>query len=405
VQAGGVRLAYRTWGPAGAPPVVLLHALGDQSSDWAPIAAALAPSWRVYAPDLRGHGASDWPGSYTIEQLTTDLAAFLDALGLNRVTLAGHSIGGPPAYLYAARHPDRVARLVLEEPAPPWPRAPRVLDRPAGPLPFDWAATALSNDFTDPQVSAWRESVRHVQAPALLVAGGPASHVDQGQLTGLAALIPECELVTIPAGHLVHAVRPAEFTAVVTDFLRDRDGKSGQQMPEHVTVRPATAADARSVAKIWHSGWHDGHAGHVPDALAAARTEPSFHTRASQRVADTTVAVVNDEVAGFIMVVGDEVEQVYVAREPRGAGAAAALLAEAEAIVAGHGHQAAWLAVVPGNARARRFYERNGWSDRGVFSYPAATGGDPVLTPAHRYEKPLRPARPAPPGLRDESAQ
>jgi 3-oxoadipate enol-lactonase len=219
VQAGGVRLAYRTWGPAEAPPVVLLHALGEESSDWARVAEALAPAWRVYAPDLRGHGASDWLGGYTIEQLTTDLAAFLDALGLDRVTLVGHSLGGPPAYLYSARHPDRVARLVLEDPAPPWPRTRRVLARPDGPLPFDWDATALSNEFTDPQVRSWRDSLRQVQAPALLIAGGPASHIDQSQLADMATLIPDCELVTIPAGHLVHAARPAEFTAVVTGFL------------------------------------------------------------------------------------------------------------------------------------------------------------------------------------------
>jgi 3-oxoadipate enol-lactonase len=201
---------------------VLLHALGEQSSDWTPVASALTPSWRVYAPDLRGHGASDWPGSYTIEQLTTDLAAFIDALDLDRVTLGGHSVGGPPAYLYAARHQDRVARLVLEEPAPPWPRARRSVDRTEGPLPFDWQVTALSNEFTDPRVSAWRDSLRHVRAPALLIAGGPASHIDQRQLTEMATLIPDCELVTIPAGHLVHAVRPAQFTAAVSGFLRGR---------------------------------------------------------------------------------------------------------------------------------------------------------------------------------------
>lgn len=220
VLADGVRLAYRAWGPAEAPPVVLLHALGEASTDWAPVAAALASSWRLYAPDLRGHGASDWPGSYTIEQLTADLTAFLDALGLDRVTLCGHSIGAPPAYLYAARHPERVTRLVLEEPAPPWPRARRVVTRPEGVLPFDWAATALSNEFADPQVTSWRDSLRHVRAPALLIAGGPASHVDQDQLAHMATLIPDCHLVTIPAGHLVHAARPAEFADVVTGFLR-----------------------------------------------------------------------------------------------------------------------------------------------------------------------------------------
>ena len=179
MRVGGVRLAYRTWGPAQAPPLVLLHALGEASSDWAPLAEALASSWRVYAPDLRGHGESDWAGPYTIEQLTADLAAYIDALGLDRVTLGGHSLGAAPAYLYAARHPGRVARLVLEEPAPPWPREPRVLTRPGGPLPFDWDVTALSNEFTEPQVSSWRDSLRQIQAPALIVAGGPASHLDQ----------------------------------------------------------------------------------------------------------------------------------------------------------------------------------------------------------------------------------
>jgi 3-oxoadipate enol-lactonase len=244
---------------------VLLHALGEASSDWAAVASALAPSWRVYAPDLRGHGASDWPGGYTIEQLTADLAAFLDALGLRQVTLGGHSIGAPPAYLYAARYPDRVARLILEDPAPPWPRARRVADRPEEPLPFDWEATALSNEFTEPQVSSWRDSLRRVQAPTLLVAGGPASHVDQGQLADMAALIPDCELVTIPAGHLVHAARPAEFIAVVTDFFRllrcPRESFSGRRQRVSRTADHAPGS-ARGSQRHCHLLPRERSAGH-----------------------------------------------------------------------------------------------------------------------------------------------
>ena len=224
VAAAGVRLAYRAWGPEEAPPVVLLHALGESSADWAQVAAALAPRWRVYAYDQRGHGASDWPGNYTIDQLTADLAAFIDALGLDQVTLVGHSVGAPPAYRYAARHPERVAGLILEDPAPPWPRAQRTVARPEGPLPFDWDVTALSNEFTVPRVDAWRAALRDVRARTLIIAGGPDSHVSQSQLTDMAAEIPGCALITIPAGHLVHAARPAEFTAALTSFLREPSG-------------------------------------------------------------------------------------------------------------------------------------------------------------------------------------
>jgi hypothetical protein len=79
-----------------------------------------------------------------------------------------------------------------------------------------------------------------------------------------------------------------------------------------VTIRPATTADAGSIAQIWYDGWRDGHLGHIPDELAAVRTRESFDVRAAQRVADTTVATANGVVAGFVMVVDDEVEQVYV---------------------------------------------------------------------------------------------
>ena len=64
VRAGEIQLAYRIWGHAQNPPLVLLHALGEASADWAQAAEELAPAWRVCAPDLRGHGASDWPGGY-----------------------------------------------------------------------------------------------------------------------------------------------------------------------------------------------------------------------------------------------------------------------------------------------------------------------------------------------------
>lgn len=154
-----------------------------------------------------------------------------------------------------------------------------------------------------------------------------------------------------------------------------------------MTLRSATLEDAGAVAEIWHLGWQDGHLGSVPQELVEARTEESFLARASERVGDTTVATVDGAVAGFVMVVGDEVEQVYVPSRHRGTGVAALLLAEAERQVQADGHGKAWLAVVAGNARARAFYDRAGWIDEGPFDYAAATDDGPIAVPCRRYTK------------------
>ena len=158
-------------------------------------------------------------------------------------------------------------------------------------------------------------------------------------------------------------------------------------MPE---IRPATAEDMTAVAELWHEGWHDGHAGHVPEGLTAARTLQAFHERTPPRVAETTVAVSDEgELLGFIMVVGDEAEQVFVGRTARGTGLASELLAEAERQIAAAGHDVAWLAVVTGNARARAFYEREGWRDAGDLPYEVTAGGERFVSPCRRYEKRL----------------
>lgn len=83
------------------------------------------------------------------------------------------------------------------------------------------------------------------------------------------------------------------------------------------TLRPANSEDASAVADIWYHGWRDAHLGNVPDELLAVRTKESFWERAAKRVGDTTVAVVDGTIAGFVMVVGDEVEQVYVSTAQR----------------------------------------------------------------------------------------
>jgi putative acetyltransferase len=156
-----------------------------------------------------------------------------------------------------------------------------------------------------------------------------------------------------------------------------------------VTIRPGTPDDAAAVADIWHAGWHAAHPTHVPDGLTARRTLEAFHERAPMRVADTTVAELDGRVVGFIMVTGDEVEQVYVGGDARGSGIAAVLLDEAERQVADRGYDVAWLAVVAGNSRARAFYEKRGWVDAGDLPYEVEALGERFLSPCRRYEKPV----------------
>jgi GNAT superfamily N-acetyltransferase len=155
-----------------------------------------------------------------------------------------------------------------------------------------------------------------------------------------------------------------------------------------VTLRPATPGDAGRVAEVWQAAWYDGHRGHVADALIEARDPAYFRSRAAELVDHTTLAVDGEELLGVIIVKDDELVQIMVGAAARGRGAGAALLAEAERQVAAAGHDEIWLAVVPGNATARRFYESHGWVDCGDETYDAVTlDGGTVAVPVRRYVK------------------
>jgi ribosomal protein S18 acetylase RimI-like enzyme len=157
-------------------------------------------------------------------------------------------------------------------------------------------------------------------------------------------------------------------------------------MAEPYLVRKATANDVSAIARIWHTGWADGHLGHVPPELLKYRNQEQFVSRAGDRLECTWVAESNGEPVGFVVVKGDELEQIYVERAARGTGAAAMLLRKGEAEIRDAGHRHAWLAVVAGNQRARSFYSRLGWRDMGPMSYLAETEVGPLAIPCHRYE-------------------
>ena len=221
-ELDGVRLVYDVRGADDAPTMLLLHALGDRRGDWATVAERFAHDHRVVVPDLRGHGDSDWPGEYSFALMADDVVRLLDHLGLDRVVLVAHSMGGGVAWLVAEQQPDRVERLVVEDAPPPFVRDRPLPQRPAGDLPFDWAVVpAIAGEVGRGNPTTW-ERLSTITAPTLLVGGGPDSHVPQELLAEVAERVPDCVLVTVPAGHDVHAARPAEFADLVLSWLASR---------------------------------------------------------------------------------------------------------------------------------------------------------------------------------------
>src|SRR5246127_4735295 len=110
----GYRVAYRDEGPVHGEPLVLIHGMVASSLTWDAVIAHLPSTYRVIAPDLLGHGDSDKPrGDYSLGAFAVWLRDFLDALGISRATLIGHSLGGGIAMQFAHQHRDYCRRLVL----------------------------------------------------------------------------------------------------------------------------------------------------------------------------------------------------------------------------------------------------------------------------------------------------
>jgi pimeloyl-ACP methyl ester carboxylesterase len=212
-------LHYRSWGSPEREPVILLHGSGADSCTWEGVAAVLSKTWRVYAPDLRGHGKSEWPGEYSLELMRDDVLALMDELGLARVSFVGHSMGGAVAYLITLDHPERVNRLVLEEAPPPLPLGLPVPARPEGPLSYDFdLRPAIIEQLNTPDPQWWTRA-DEVSVPTLVISGGPASHLPNRRLYEFAARLPGGRLVTIPAGHRVHTADPDSFLEAIVGFL------------------------------------------------------------------------------------------------------------------------------------------------------------------------------------------
>lgn len=241
-------LSYLDTGGEGQT-LIALHALWMEAATYAPLAAALAPEWRVIALDQRGHGHSDHAPGYTREDYIGDVAALFEHLKVDKAVLIGNSLGGVNAYQFAARHPERVKALVIEDiSAAPDADASFVLA---------WDGTFPSREALEERIgqrlapylqdsfrstpNGWRlafepsemlKSQRLLNGdhwadwlatgcPVLLIRGRESRITAQDQVEQMAERRPNTRLVTLDGGHVVHQDNPVGFADTVREFLHD----------------------------------------------------------------------------------------------------------------------------------------------------------------------------------------
>jgi pimeloyl-ACP methyl ester carboxylesterase len=267
VMLNGLRFHYRDWGNADAQALVCLHGFTGHARSWDTFAQAMRDGYHVLALDQRGHGETEWATDYHPTRRVEDMEAFVEALGLNRFVLLGLSMGGRCAFNYAARHPERVERLVIVDIAPEAdargagrinqglsardvfgdpeeavaaarqanPRPPeselrsRVLNnlmqRPDGTWTFRYDV-ALRN-AAGARVMPTREeidrdwaSLANITSPTLLVRGAESDILSPEHAQRMVSSIPNCRLIEVQAsGHSVPLDNPSGFIEAVRTFL------------------------------------------------------------------------------------------------------------------------------------------------------------------------------------------
>ncbi len=126
-----LRLHYADWGNPDAPPLLLIHGTRDHCRNWDWVAERLRHDWHIIAPDLRGHGDSQWSagGQYGMATYVADIAQLVRQQNLAPLTIIGHSLGGNIALRYTGIYPEHVKKLVAIEGLGP---APHLLAKQAG---------------------------------------------------------------------------------------------------------------------------------------------------------------------------------------------------------------------------------------------------------------------------------
>lgn len=246
----GLTFSYLDAGGTGAP-LIALHATWMEAGTFADLAQALRPSWRVLALDQRGHGHTDRSSDFTWDALIGDLAAFIKHLGLtDPVPLLGNSLGGAVAFRYAARNPERVRAMVIEEMgavldpdfgfmkawAGTFPTREALLERVGPRLAWSvepsirkvFAGWTLS--FSPEELADAADNLRGdfwadwkaTRCPALVIRGSESRVIDGNLLEEMAKERPNTVLKTFQAAHVVHHDVPEEFAAAVAGFLGEK---------------------------------------------------------------------------------------------------------------------------------------------------------------------------------------
>lgn len=252
----GVRMRVVEAGPEDGEPLVVLHGYSDSWFSFSRVLPLLADRYRIIAPDLRGHGCSDRPaGSYRMDVLADDVVRVMDAVGVQRAAVLGHSMGSFVAQQVAVRHAGRVDRVVLVGSAPGFAGTPAAaalapaVDALPDPVPVDFIRDFQVSTFHRPLPDAFVASVvaestklpadvwRALMAGMLamepvapaLAAGGIPTLLLWGELDavfgpaerdGLRGALPNATaLEYAETGHAPHWESPERFAADVRAFL------------------------------------------------------------------------------------------------------------------------------------------------------------------------------------------
>lgn len=244
-----VHFAHQRPVPAARVPVVFIHGAGGTHQHWLYQVRDLAHS-PTYAVDLPGHGRSEGPGRDSIQAYASWLVAFLDAAGLERAVLVGHSMGGAIAQMMALRYPDRIAGLGLVATGARLRVAPAILDgvlkntaaavrlicdfafgpeaspelvrqgrRQMGAVP----AEVLHGDFVACDTFDVMEQLGAISVPTFVLCGTQDQLTPSKYSIRLRDLIAGADLHLVDgAGHMVMVEQPLAVTRVLTAFLDDQ---------------------------------------------------------------------------------------------------------------------------------------------------------------------------------------